>query len=711
MAEEQSTSNEQPTAAEQAAESGPGAEVTAGDEPAATAAQAAPEGKPRIGVYVCHCGGNISDIVDVESVVDVASHLENVVVARNNMFMCSDPGQSLIAKDIEEQHLDRVVVAACSPKLHETTFRAVLQRSGLNQYLYEHVNIREQVSWATDDHAQATTKATTLVAAAVAKAGRLWSLDPIRVDTTARVAVVGGGVAGLRAAADLARAGLQVEIIERSGVLGGNVAILEKLFPYEEGAADVVQRLVREALEQPKITIHTKAEVESAEGYVGNFTVKVRQAADGVTLVGGAEGAHAGEYRLFEGYVPANGSGTMKAAGEVGAVASSADAAAEAAAGEGDAAAAAASETVAEATPASPGRLLEIAAGAIVVASGYTHYEPAKGEYGFGRIPQVVTLPEFIKWLADVKQGKGLPEYDGKPVGSIGFIHCVGSRQVDGVNKPQADGKINEYCSRVCCTATLQALCELHEKRPDVATFDFYQDIRAYGRGHEEYYEKASKGDAVFLRYTGPEPPQVSKAKAGDKKPVLVKVKDGLTWGAEVEVPLDLVVLSVGMMPADVDAVRQGLKLSVGTDRFLLEVHPKLRPVELAVTGVLLAGASQGPKDVTEATASASAAAAKAVALLSQGHVDLDPFVAHVNAELCEGHGVCVVECPYPGAIEMHAYPDGRRRAVVNPALCAGCGVCVGACPSRAIDLAGWTLAQYDAMVDAIVQGSEVPAR
>jgi heterodisulfide reductase subunit A len=243
-----------------------------------------------------------------------------------------------------------------------------------------------------------------------------------------------------------------------------------------------------------------------------------------------------------------------------------------------------------------------------------------------------------------------------------------------------------------------------------VHTFEFYQDIRAYGRGHEEYYEKAAKGDGIFLRFNGQQPPLVSKAPAGDEKPVLVKVKDGLTWGEEVEVPVDLVVLSVGMMPADVSSVREGLKLAEGADRFLLEVHPKLRPVELAVTGVLLAGTSQGPKDVTETTASASAAAAKVVTLLSKGHVDLDPFVAHVNADRCEGQAVCVSECPYPGAIVMQESPDGRRRAVINPALCAGCGICVGACPSQAIDLAGWTLAQYGSMVDAIVRGGEAVA-
>ena len=347
----------------------------------------------------------------------------------------------------------------------------------------------------------------------------------------------------------------------------------------------------------------------------------------------------------------------------------------------------------------------------MIAATGFDHYVPRKGEYGYERIPQVVTLPDFIHWLSSVEPGKGLPERGGSPIAGVAFIHCVGSRQAEGVNKPQADGSINEYCSRVCCTAALQAICELQEKRPAVDTYDFYQDIRSYGRGHEEYYERASGGGTVFVRWNDQEPPTVTKAKPGDGAAALVQARDGLTWGEEVEAAVDLVVLAVGMQPADVSALVESLKLPVGADRFLQEVHPKLRPVELAVNGVLVAGTSQGPKDITESVASASAAAAKATALLSTGHVELDPFVAHVDAALCAGTGACVAECPYPGAVELHDYPDGSKRAVVNPALCSGCGACVAVCPTRAIDLAGWTLDQYDAMVDAIVAGSEAPAR
>jgi heterodisulfide reductase subunit A len=666
-----------------------------GTPPAGTPAESEPdtesscaeEASPRIGVYVCHCGGNISDIVDVEKVIVAAGKLPGVVVAKTNMFMCSDPGQNAILEDIKNEGLDRVVVAACSPKLHETTFRRVLERGGLNPYLLEQANIREQVSWASDDSPTATTKATSLVAAAVAKAARLQPLEPIRVDTTARTVVVGAGVAGLRAACDLARAGLEVALVERSATLGGNAAALDHLFPNEELAGDVISRLVDDVLAQPRVTIFTEANVETVSGYVGNFAVTVRQSKSGLVIDEEARqsGAAAGRFVPFDGYVFDAARGRAEP---------------EAVEPPGDDASADASATT-----------VEFEAGAVVVAAGFDHYVPRKGEYGYERIPQVVTLPDFIRWLSAVEPGAGLPDYGGEPVTGVAFIHCVGSRQVNDVNKPQPDGHINEYCSRVCCTATLQALCDLQQKRPNVATYDFYQDIRAYGRGHEEYYERASKGGTVFVRWSDQEPPTVAKAKPGDGAAALVRARDGLTWGEEVEAAVDLVVLAVGMQPADVSSLVDSLKLSVGADRFLQEVHPKLRPVELSVNGVLVAGTCQGPKDITEAVASASAAAAKATALLSVGHVELDPFVAHVDATLCEGNGACVAECPYPGAVELGEYPGGSKRAIVNPALCSGCGACVAVCPTRAIDLAGWTLDQYDAMVDAILAGSEAPAR
>jgi heterodisulfide reductase subunit A len=630
------------------------------------------DGEPRVGVYICYCGGNISDVVDVEAVVAGAGQLPNVVMARANTFMCSDPGQQMIMDDIEALGVDRVVIAACAPNLHETTFRGVLERAGLNPYVYEHANIREQVSWSHGDRAEATAKATALVTAAVAKARMLRPLEPVVIPAVRAVAVVGGGVAGLRAASDLAKTGLSVTLVEKELTLGGRVALLEKLFPYEEPAEDILCRLCDEVLTSPRITVHTGTVVESVEGYVGAFSLALKQSPHGVTIEAtpgrDTRDVASLDWRCepFRGYGPAS---------------------------------AFEAETPASRESAEPARTLSMDAGAIVVATGVDLYIPPEGEYGYGRLPQVVTLADFIKWLTEQPEGAA-PTFNGKPVRGVGFIHCVGSRQVEGVQEPGDNGRINEHCSRVCCTATLHAVCELRAKFQEVTAYEFYQDIRAYGRGHEEYYERASKAEVIFLRYDGAQPPKVTEGEKGGF-PVTIGCIDGLTWGEEVEVGVDMVVLAVGMNPAAVGGLATSLKLPVSADGFLQEVHPKLRPVEQAVKGVLLAGACQAPKDTTESCASASAAAGKACGLLAGGSVELDPFVAHVDALRCIGDAACLEECP--GAITMEEYDDGTRKAIVNAAICGGCGACVAVCPTRAIDLSGWSLDAYEAMVDALL--------
>jgi len=707
-------SGEQPREPERPAESGSTSpdegQAPVPEEMAAEEAAVAGGEEPRIGVYICHCGGNIADVIDVEQVAEEAAKLPGVVSAKTNMFMCSDPGQQAIADDIAELGVNRVVVAACSPRLHETTFRGVLERAGINPYLYEHANIREQVSWSHGDPEQARDKATALVRAAVAKAGGLTALEPVRIPAEGAVVIVGGGVAGLRAAGDLARTGLNVTLVEKELVLGGRAAVLDKLFPYEEAAADVITRLADEVLEDTRITLHTGTEVKNVDGYVGAFTLTLRQRPEGVTLAADPDRVArdvAGlgwRYEPFRGYGPASAFDAATPGG---------DDAADTAASAG--AVPAAGETPAGGDEPGAGEpagdesagTITVKAGAIVVATGYEHYVPPKGEYGYGRLPQVVTLVDFIKWLSEQPEG-GTPTFNDKPVRAVAFVHCVGSRQVDGVHKPGPSGHINEYCSRVCCTATLQSVVDLKTRFPRVAAYELFQDIRAYGRGHEEYYERANKAGAVFLRWDGAQPPKVAKTK-GDDFPVTVSCIDGLTWGEEVEMGVDMVVLAVGMTPADIGGLGSSLKIPTGADGFLQEVHPKLRPVELSVTGVLVAGACQAPKDVTESCASASAAAVKALGLLATGHVQLAPFVAHVEAEECLGHGHCVAECPYPGAIAMQDYPDGQQRAVVNPALCSGCGACVAVCPTKAIDLNGWSLEAYESMVDALLaSGGEV---
>jgi heterodisulfide reductase subunit A len=599
----------------------------------------------RIGVYVCQCGGNISDVVDVEAVTARAGADEEVAIARHLPFMCSDEGQTTIEKDIEELGLDRVVVAACTPSLHETTFRRAVARAGLNAYLYQHANIREQVSWAhVHDRAAATEKAARLVEAAIAKAASLRELDKVRVDAVHRALVVGGGVAGLRAALDLARFGIEVVLVERSEALGGNVLRLGRTYPTEEPGRVLVERLVAGVRTEPLVDVRLRTEVTDVQGYVGDFQVTLRAAAP--------EG---------------NGS------------------------------------------PASE----EIDVGAIVLATGFRDYEPAAGEYGFGD-PRVITLASFQERLYADGSGGDLAdslEMPG-PIRSVAFLHCVGSRQVEGID---GDGgrPLNTYCSRVCCTASVRAAAETRRRFPDVRVVDVFRDIRTYARDQEDAYRDASRAGVLFVRLPNDERARVEASTNGDLYPLLVRARDSLTFGAELEVPVDLVVLATGMEPGGADALVEATKTPTGADGFLLEVHPKLRPVESAIPGILLAGTARGPMDITESTTSASAAAAKVATLLARDQVEMEPFVARVDPARCSGTGLCVRVCPYEGAIGLQELEleDGvvATRAYVNPVACKGCGACVAVCPNGAVDVQGWEIPQYVAMVDAIT-AEDAPA-
>jgi heterodisulfide reductase subunit A len=349
-------------------------------------------------------------------------------------------------------------------------------------------------------------------------------------------------------------------------------------------------------------------------------------------------------------------------------------------------------------------QILELTSGAIVLATGFDPYEPRKGEYGYGEVPLVVTLPQLIRRLALLREGEELT-WNGRSVQDVALIHCVGSRELEGMDEPQPDGQVNNYCSRVCCTASLHMAVELTQRFPKLNLYELYQDIRAYGRGHEEIYRHAQNEAVRFVRYHGDERPEVVAAPVGDTHPLLVRVKDYLTYGEEIEIPVDLLVLAVGMMPRQIDDLVNMLKISRGNDRFLLEAHPKLRPVEMSVRGIVLAGAAQGPMNIQESLAAASAAAAKVASLLGQGKVELPPFVAHVDPAKCNGAGACVEACLEEGAIALQTLCENGvevHKAAVTPANCTGCGACVGACPNRAIDVQAWTLAQYEAMVDAI---------
>lgn len=592
----------------------------------------------RIGVYICRCGGNISDVVDVERVAEAVRTIPGVATAKVHTFVCSDPGQHMISNDILEENLDRVVVASCTPFLHEQTFRGTVARGGMNPYLYEHVNIREQVSWAhKHDPEGATAKAIRMIAGAVGKLRYAQPLEQIKLTNHRRALVIGGGIAGMKAAADLAARGISVLLVESARELGGHLNQWGKVYPSERSAAHFVTELAERVQNDPRIEVLLGWKITEVSGFIGNFKVAV------------------------ESLYPMVGRQTRT----------------------------------------------EATVGAIIMATGFRPYVPRDGEFLFRTDPCVVTLPEFIRAMQAVGPEEKTFTFRNRTIRNVAFLHCVGSRQLDGVHEPDENGRLNTYCSRTCCTTILQQALALQRRFPKVRIFDFYQDIRTYGRGEETYYSEASKAGVVFFRYQGEEPPQVRPASAGraSKGALTVTVKDTLTWGEELEVGVDMVVLGTGMVPGQIQDLVGQMKLATGEDGFLQEVHPKLRPVEVAVNGVLLAGTAQGPMNITETLAAAGAAAVKAAAMFAKEDVELNPYVAEVDLSRCSGEAQCVTQCAYEGAltiVEMEIDGEMVQRAQVNAGLCVGCGACVAVCPHRAIDVNGWRLDQFEAMVEGI---------
>jgi heterodisulfide reductase subunit A len=669
--------------------------------------------KPRVGVYICDCGGNISDVVDVEKVRQVLEENENVAVSRRDMFMCSNAGQELIEKDIQDDKIDRVIVASCSPSLHEMTFRGATRRGGLNEFLYEQVNIREQDSWVhSHNHDLATEKAIRLVRGGVAKAMKLDPLDTIKVMTKKRVVIIGGGVAGLKSAFSLAETGIPVDLIEKAPFLGGRVAALDHVFPTGEVSRDFLFPLIEKVISHKLITVHLNTTMEKSSGYIGNFELEFKTIhSNGVVGFIKPE-----EIRIAMNACPVVIPGTYLPDGSAQKAISTPhngnypqspaiDWNYCTRCGECKKALDNLSQIQIEDQKITSSSLT---AGVVIFATGYEHYVPWEGEYGYNKYPNVITLPQFDQMMGIEGRLKQKMVWKGKEVNSIVFIHCVGSRQIQRTNKPgqNCDGKLNEYCSRVCCTASLQGAKDVKFHYPDISVYNIYQDIRTYGRYQEErYYAESSKNGVIFLKYLAEEPPIVQKTK-GNR--LLVKVNDQLTFGEELEIPTDLVILGVGMVPRDQSTLINQFKLPIGMDRFLLEVHPKIRPVELAIAGIMLAGTAQAPMDINETISAALAASSKAAIILSKDFTELAPYVALVDPEICTGTGLCVQECEYEGAIAMvetNVQGEMVQRAQVNAALCKGCGACVAVCPTpNAINVRGYSLESIQDMISAFVE-------
>ncbi len=640
--------------------------------------------KKKVGVYICHCGGNISDYVDVEKVRQAVEKEEGVLLAKTTLFACADANQKEMVNDIRQQGLDGVVVASCSPKLHLLTFRAVAERAGLNKYNYVHANIREQVSWAhSDNKTGATEKAIKIVKAAIAKVKNADALDPIKVKAAKAVAVIGAGVAGMRAAIELAEAGAQVYLIEREFFVGGRVAQWDDLCLTEETGKELITRLYDEVMKHRNVTLFTGAEVVDKSGSLGNFNLKVKITPRHFKLqCNSNELKKAIEvcpvevpdefnfnitkrkaiYHNYPSEYPQLPAIDMKNCTRCGLC-----------------------EKVCSAIDFSQKtETLNLKAGAILLATGFDPYEPSKGEFGYGEIDNVVTFPQF-KRIVHYCNDKLV--FQGKEIKNIAYIYCVGSRQVNGDNK---------YCSRYCCTANIHTAIEVRKKFKGIHNFHFNRGIRTYGKA-EIWYDESSRLGDIYLQSFEHDPPVVEKR--GDK--TIVKIKDVLTTDRELEVEADLVVLVTGMVPRKDNAIGNLLKIPKGRDKFFNEIHMKLRPVETVIDGVTIAGASQGPKNIMESMNSALAAATKSFSLVNSGELALEPTVAKVNETLCEWCGKCEQACPYSAFEKVEK--DGKWMARVIPSVCKGCGMCLPVCPVNALDLIGLTDTDVESMIDALV--------
>ncbi len=643
--------------------------------------------EPRIGVYICDCGVNIAGIVNNPELTRYASKLKGVVLAKEYKFMCAEPGQRMIKDDIKEHNLTRVVVAACSPNMHEETFRNACKEGGLNPYLFEIANIREHCSWVhMREKARATEKAKDLVRMAVAKARLLEPQDKIRVKVKDRALVIGGGIAGIQAALDLADQGFKVILVERSPSIGGKMAQIDKTFPTMDCSSCILTPKMVQVERHPNIELLTYAEVKEVDGYIGNFKVKIEKrpryvtpdctACDLCTQACPIEvpsefnlglGARKAIYVPFPQAVPliytiddesCIGCGMCKNVCEPEAI-------------DYD------MET----------EIIERDVGTIIVATGYKIFDAErKEEYGYGRLSNVVNALEFerLSSASGPTGGKVVRPSDGKTPLRLGFVQCVGSR----------DEKVgNLYCSRVCCMYAIKNARIYKEKHPEADVYIFYMDIRAFGKGYEEFYKTAQEEYGIHFIRGRP-----SEVLENEDKNIIVKVEDTLL-GQALEIELDLLVLSVGMEPPrGAEEIQNLLRISRGSDGFYLEAHPKLRAVDTLTEGVYLAGTCQGPKDIPDSVTQGSAAASKAAIPMSKGEVEIEPLTAVVDRGECIGCRICERVCMF------NAISIVDRKAHLNEALCTGCGVCAAACPTSAIQIRHFKDTQIFAMIEAALK-------
>jgi len=663
----------------------------------------------KVGVYICHCGSNIAKVVDVEDVATWAGNQPQVEVARDYKFMCSSLGQELIETDIKEKGLTRVVVASCSPHMHEKTFRTACVRGGLNPFLFEMANIREHDSWITDNQEAATQKAKALTNAAIERVIHHEPLEPIPVEINPNTLIVGGGIAGIASALELADAGHHVYLVEREPSIGGHMAQLDKTFPTLDCSACILTPKMVDVGQHDNITLLTWSEVEELDGYLGNFTVTVRKKARYVVeehctgcgiciekcpikIVDDIFEAGMGKrkviYRPFPQAVPKYPvldkehctyflKGKCKAC-----------------------------QIFCPTEPNSidfeqEDEIIKLQVGNIVLATGYDLFDTKRiPQYGYGRLENVFTSLEFERMVNAsgptdgkivLRDGKSSPE-------SIVIVHCVGSR----------DENYHKYCSKVCCMYSLKFAHLIHERIPDAEVYNCYIDMRTPGKGYEEFYHRLLEEDTHFIRGKVAEVTDAARV-PNEQGKLIVQVEDTLI-GKQRRIPADMVILSPAMEARyDSKEVSQLFKMGCDFDGFFVERHPKLDPVATMTEGIFIVGACQGPKDVPDSVAQGAAAAARVAGLINRGTVMMEPVRAHIDQDQCSGCRICNNLCPY-NAITFH---EDRGVSEVITALCQGCGTCVAACPSGIITGAHFTNDQVFSEIVGIlwdVRPEKVPA-
>ena len=648
----------------------------------------------KIGVYVCHCGLNIADIVDVEEVSKYATTLPAVVVSRNYKFMCSDPGQNMIKEDIKELGLNRVVVASCSPLMHEPTFRRAIQEAGVNPYLFEMANIREHCSWITEDHKEATEKAKALVGAAVRRVYYHQPLEIREVPVNPNTLIIGGGIAGIQAALEIADSEHKVYLVERDPSIGGHMIQFDKTFPTLDCSACILTPKMTSVGMHPYIELMAYSEVEEISGFVGSFKARIRKKAryvdedkcngcgvcvtkcpwkaDSEFDLGLSE--RKAIYTPFAQAVPNIPvidtehcayflKGKCRACEkfcELGAIDF---------------------EQV--------DQIVEVEVGNIIVTTGYDPFDPTPiTQYGYGKLDNVYTGLEFERICNAVGPTSGkIVLKDGSEPKSVAILHCVGSR----------DENYHEYCSRVCCMYALK-YSHLIKERTDAEVYHMYIDMRCFGKGYEEFYKRLSEEGVNFIRGKAAE--VTDRAINEDEKGKLIVCGEDTLLCKTIRVPVDMVILATALEPrSDAAEVAKLLTITQSADGFFLERHPKLDPVATMTDGVYIAGCCQSPKDIPDTVAQASAAATRVLALISKGRVELEAATAVIDEEKCSGCRICNLLCPYSAI----SFIEDEKVSRINEALCKGCGTCVAACPSAAITHRQFTMEEITAEIEGVL--------